>query len=402
MRTLILSDLHLGSLSGSDLLRDPELRAPLLEAASEVDRVVLLGDVLELRQGPLRHAMAAARPFFEDLGQALAGGEIVMVAGNHDHGLIEPWLDARAAEEAPPPLGLEQLLEPEQASPALVRIAEWASPARMRVAYPGIWVRPDVYAMHGHFLDCHLTLPTLERLSIGVMSRVLGRPASEFDRVDDYEAAGAPVFAWRDAVARDSHATGGAPRAVDTVSAWNMLRSRRDGSASDGAHPPENGRARRRRPRWIGRDRAMRMLRRRALVGAFPLAVAVLNRAGLGPLKADISAAELRRAGLSAMGEVAARLGLGDAYVIFGHTHRTGPLPGDDEAEWRGRLGARLFNAGSWTYASVFLTSASAENPYWPGGCVLVEDSGPPALKRLLSDRSHAELASHLEPSARR
>ena len=31
------------------------------------------------------------------------------------------------------------------------------------------------------------------------------------------------------------------------------------------------------------------------------------------------------------MGEVAARLGLGDAYVIFGHTHRAGPLPGDDE-----------------------------------------------------------------------
>ena len=61
----------------------------------------------------------------------------------------------------------------------------------------------------------------------------------------------------------------------------------------------------------------------------FPLAVAALNRAGLGPLRAEISGTELRRAGLRAMGEVAARLGLGESYVVFGHTHRSGPLPRD-------------------------------------------------------------------------
>ena len=81
---------------------------------------------------------------------------------------------------------------------------------------------------------------------------------------------------------------------------------------------------------------ALRRLRRRALVAGFPLAVAALNRAGLGPLRAEISSGELRRAGLRAMDEVAARLGLGDAYVVFGHTHRAGPLPGDREQEWRG------------------------------------------------------------------
>src|SRR5580700_6202806 len=101
MRTLIVSDLHLGSTSNSDLLRRAELRAPLLEAVAEVERVVLLGDVLELRHGPLRDAMAAARPFFEELGHALAGrtaagaGELVIVAGNHDHALVEPWLAQR-------------------------------------------------------------------------------------------------------------------------------------------------------------------------------------------------------------------------------------------------------------------------------------------------------------------
>ena len=108
--------------------------------------------------------------------------------------------------------------------------------------------------------------------------------------------------------------------------------------------------------------------------------MAALNRAGLGPLRTDISTEELRRAGLRAIGEVADRLGLGDAHVIFGHTHRAGPLPGDSETEWLGRGGARLMNCGCWTYDLVFLGRGAGETPYWPGTCVLVEDdpSEPP------------------------
>jgi len=388
MRTLIVSDLHLGSNSRSDLLRGAGLRSVLLDAVADADRVVLLGDVLELRHGPLRDALAAARPFFSELGQALAGRELVITAGNHDHALVEPWLAHRGEEDEPPPLGPEQLLDPAQASPALARIAGWASPASVRVAYPGLWLRPDVYATHGHFLDCHLTIPTLERLSVGAMSRLLGRPASTFASVGDYEAMGAPVFAWRDAVARDTH-TGAALNGMATVSAWRAL-----GGARARGHGTSNGSAAAaaRNPTGIAR-RLKLELRRRAIVGAFPLAIAALNRAGLGPLRADISAPELRRAGLRAMGEVAARLDLGDAYVVFGHTHRVGPLPGDDPGEWRGRGGARLVNAGSWTYASIFLTATPGESPYWPGTCVIVEDSGPPVIERLLQDRTHAQLA---------
>jgi hypothetical protein len=136
-----------------------------------------------------------------------------------------------------------------------------------------------------------------------------------------------------------------------------------------------------------------RKLRKLALAAAFPLAVAALNRAGLGPLRTNISTEELRRAGLRAMGEVADRLGLGDAYVVFGHTHRAGPLAGDVESEWRGRGGARLVNSGCWTYDLAFLGRASGEAPYWPGTCVIVEDEGPPTLGRLLLTRSAAELA---------
>jgi hypothetical protein len=386
MRTLILSDLHLGGLAETDLLRRAELRAPLLEVVAGVDRVVLLGDVLELRHGPVRDAMSVARPFFEELGQALAGGELIITAGNHDHALVEPWLARRGEEHEPPPLGLEQLLEPHEASSAFERIAGWVAPARMRVAYPGLWIRPDVYAMHGHFLDCHLTIPTLERLSVALVSRMLGRSASGFDCVGDYESIGAPVFAWRDAVARDAR-TNDALNGIATLSAWRTLRG-------DGANL-------RRSARRLDLSAMARTLRTRALVAGFPLAVAALNRAGLGPISPVISSSELRRAGLRAMGEVAARLGLGEAYVVFGHTHRTGPLPGDDEQEWRGRGGARLFNVGSWTYSSIFLTSTPGESPYWPGGCVLVEDSGPPVVMRLLQDHSHAQICPPLEAPLR-
>jgi hypothetical protein len=386
MRTLVVSDLHLGSVSGADLLRHEALRAPLVQAASEVDRVVLLGDVLELRHGPPREALAAARPFFEELGGALAGRELVIVAGNHDYALIESWLALRGEQEAPEQLGVEQMLAPAEASPMVARIAEWAPEADVLAAYPGLWLRPDVYAMHGHYLDCHLTVPTLERLSVGAMSRMLGRPASGFDRVEDYEAVTGPVYAWRGAVARDAP-TGSALNGIATVDAWRALGGGRGrgNSRRAGAAAPRRG--------SLGAR-----LRRRALVGAFPVAVAALNRAGLGPVHADVSAKELRRAGLRAMGEVAARLDLGDAYVVFGHTHRAGPLPADDEEEWRGisgsaaGAGARLVNTGSWTYNSIFLTATPGESPYWPGTCVLLEDSGPPVLKRLLLDRSHAEL----------
>ena len=165
------------------------------------------------------------------------------------------------------------------------------------------------------------------------------------------------------------------------------------GSGSSTKRAGANGRS-----RW--RLSALKaQLRRRALVGGFPLAVAALNRAGLGPLRAEVSLGELRGAGLRAMGEVAERLDLGDAYVVFGHTHRTGPLPDDDRSEWNrpsalggGTAGARLVNTGCWTYDSIFLTRKPGESPYWPGTCVLVDESGPPTLKRLLLDRSHEDL----------
>ena len=58
VRTLIVSDLHLGLRSGVEVLRRPEPLARLLQALDGVDRLVLLGDVLELPV--VEHAARAA------------------------------------------------------------------------------------------------------------------------------------------------------------------------------------------------------------------------------------------------------------------------------------------------------------------------------------------------------
>ncbi len=51
VRSLVVSDLHLGSITGRDVLRAPAALERLLEALDGVDRLVLLGDVVELLEG---------------------------------------------------------------------------------------------------------------------------------------------------------------------------------------------------------------------------------------------------------------------------------------------------------------------------------------------------------------
>jgi UDP-2,3-diacylglucosamine pyrophosphatase LpxH len=64
---------------------------------------VLLGDVIELREGPLRDPLAVATPILGAVGAALRpGGEVVIVPGNHDHVLTAGW-SARVAAAGTPP-----------------------------------------------------------------------------------------------------------------------------------------------------------------------------------------------------------------------------------------------------------------------------------------------------------
>ncbi len=75
-------------------------RRGLLEAWRGCDRLVLLGDVLELRHGPLRDGdwPRPAPVLRRCVGAALgAGREVVVVPGNHDHHLLAAWFERRAA-----------------------------------------------------------------------------------------------------------------------------------------------------------------------------------------------------------------------------------------------------------------------------------------------------------------
>src|SRR4051812_50160650 len=92
VRTLVVSDLHLGARTGVDVLQRPAARGALLERLDGVDRLVLLGDTLELRHGPVREALAAARPGLEAIRAPMARGEGVLVAGHHEPRPPPPWL----------------------------------------------------------------------------------------------------------------------------------------------------------------------------------------------------------------------------------------------------------------------------------------------------------------------
>src|SRR4051812_21975044 len=347
--------MHLGAASGADVLRRAPAREALAAALDGVDRLVLLGDILELRHGPASAALAAAAPALQAIGAAMDGGVVVLVPGNHDHGLVRPWLD-----ELPEPR-VDERVEPAAASPAAAAMAELLAPARVEIAYPGVWLRDDVYATHGHYLDVFTTIPTFERLGAGLMARLVGAPEPGATAAD-FEAVLAPIYAWIESAA---HRTKPGRRAAGAGRSGHMWAA----LAAPGRRP----------------------LRARALAAGFPVAIAAINRARLGPVSSDLSGPSLRRGGLAGMREAAARLGLRPPHLVFGHTHRTGPLPGDDLAEWTSGA-TRLHNAGSWVYARGFIGRDGPAGPYWPGGAVEVADDGPPVVRRLLGAVAAADL----------
>jgi predicted phosphodiesterase len=356
MTTAVVSDLHLGTRSHQYVLNDPAARETLAKAVSGADRLVLLGDSLELRESPLADAIDAALPTFELLGQAMEGREVVLVAGNHDHQLAAPLLDDLRAKDSLASLGLERTMKA-PARGAVGRIRKALGKAALSLAYPGVWVRDDVYATHGHYLDCHNTVPTLECLSIAATIRAIGGLPAGRRTPADYEKAVSPTYALTYTVAQ---APGPAARLIagrTSLEMWKRLNGARSGRS--------------------------RLAARALSRVVFPGAVAAINRAGLGPFGTDLSGDSLRRAGLRGMAATIESLGIEADHVIFGHTHRSGPHPGDEG--WDLPDGTRLINSGSWIYEPAFLGSEPKQSPYWPGNCVWVEDSGAPELRRLIT-----------------
>ena len=341
MRTLVVSDFHLGARLRRDVLLSSEALDALLASLEGVDRLVLLGDVVELLEGRPARAMEVAEPIVRAIGARLAREtEVIVVPGNHDAALVHPWLRANGV---PPAIDAEI---PTDATPVLARLTSWLGPADVRVRYPGVWLSEGVWATHGHYLDRHL----LPETAFGVARGLLGRLPRDGARPVDYERAGGPSLTRVEALLT----------------------------------------------RWLPRplaglvDDLAELMRAATMPRAAPRRF--LSRR-MSPVTARLLGAQMRRASIPALGRVVHRLGVDAEWVVFGHVHRFGPLPGDDPEEWLGPGGRpRIVNTGSWVYEPLLVHHATPPHPYWPGGAVLLEDDGEPRPIGLLDHLSAAAL----------
>jgi UDP-2,3-diacylglucosamine pyrophosphatase LpxH len=336
LRTLVISDLHLGSRLRYDVLTRPEPLRHLLAALDDVERLVLLGDIVELRQGRAQRALAIAEPVLRALGARLGPeGSVLLVPGNHDLPLVRHWVRAQGRALTP------ASAVPLDASPALARLASWLAPARLSVSYPGAWLGSGVWATHGHYLDQHL----LPESSYGFARGLLGRLPRGGALPIDYEHLRRPSLSR-------------------TARFWPRPAAR---TLNDLAE--------------LVRARTMPRVTRHLL------------RRRFAPLTSMLLERQMRHAAIPALARVAHRLGVDAEWVIFGHVHRVGPLPGEDPAAWRGPGGhPRVANTGAWLYEPLLVSRAVPPHPYWPGGAVLLEPGREPLAIGLLDDLGVSEL----------
>ena len=171
MRSAVFSDLHLGTLPEHDLLRMPAMRDRLFEATADVDRLVILGDLAELREAPVGQTLAAVYDFIDHVNAAFAGRQVVITAGNHDHPLVTAWLESRRLRPKPQALPVDSCVKAPRSGP-LGTIVRRLPDCEVMLAYPGLRLRDDVYATHGHYLDLHMSVPTLATTSSRAFARL--------------------------------------------------------------------------------------------------------------------------------------------------------------------------------------------------------------------------------------
>ncbi|HWD64496.1 MAG TPA: metallophosphoesterase [Solirubrobacteraceae bacterium] len=344
LRTLIISDLHLGSGSRVSVLDRPEALERLLSEVERADRLVLLGDIVELLEGRATAALSRAESVLGAVGSRLGPeAEAILVPGNHDRPLIRRWLRSRGAN-----LGLEDRV-PLDASPALSAIAERLGPGRLQVRYPGVRLNDSVWATHGHYLDRHLV----------------------------------------------------------PVSNWGWFRGRRAGGQTDRVGPWRYERSGRLHVSplmpWLPRPATSRLRELGSVLRAttMPALQEGVLDPRIAPLTWRLLSHQMRRHALPAMAQVVHRLGVEADWVVFGHVHRLGPLAGDDDGQWRDRDGAPGFlNTGAWLYEPRLVAHSQPPHPYWPGGAVVIEDGAAPRPVGLLDELAPAELeASPSDPS---
>jgi UDP-2,3-diacylglucosamine pyrophosphatase LpxH len=333
VRTLVVSDLHLGGRLGHDVLSRPEPLAKLLEALDGVDRLVLLGDIIELLPRWTPRASEVGERVLSAIGTRLGSDrEVLYVPGNHDQLLVKAWVRAQGRT-----LGVDTEVDL-HATPGIARVASWLAPARVRVHYPGVWLSDRVWATHGHYLDRHL----LPESAFGIARGLLGRLPRSGAVPSDYETGGGL------SVTRLEALLARLPRALAALveDVAELVRA-----------------------------------------ATMPRVPRVLFHRRLAPLTAALLGVQMRRASIPALARVVHRLGVEAEWVVFGHVHRLGPLPQDRPDQWVGPGGRpRALNTGSWHYEPLLVHRAGRPHPYWPGGAVMIESGRDPVAVGLLDE----------------
>jgi UDP-2,3-diacylglucosamine pyrophosphatase LpxH len=334
MRTLVVSDLHLGARILSCVLTQRAPLSRLLEALDGVDRLVLLGDVVELLERRTTNALHVAEPVLRSLGRTMGPGrEIILVPGNHDRALVRRWIRTHG------PALVADTAVPLDATPALAQVTSWLAPASASVRYPGVWLSDRVWATHGHYLDRHL----LPESAFGVARGLLGRLPRDGASPSAYELAGGVSVTSTEALL-----TRALPRPLATL---------------------------------------VEDLAELVRASTMPLAPRRLLHPRMARATAVVLGTQMRRASIPALARVVHRLGIGAEWVVFGHVHRLGPLGGDRLKQWQGPGGRpRIANSGSWVYEPLLVHRARAPHPYWPGGAILLDDDLDPVALGLLDD----------------
>jgi UDP-2,3-diacylglucosamine pyrophosphatase LpxH len=392
MRALVISDTHFGAWTGRDLLREELFLERLAPALEGIDELIFLGDLFDFLFGAVEEAVDAADGLLRLIGERMAGGRLVFLAGNHDHHLVHR--DAESRLEAK--LATGEAPVPGSPGPAFFRdfLARRLPGVEVEIAYP-TYRFGDVLCTHGHYLDPHARLGGSrgDRLLTRTLWAIAAGGPGEPQRIEDYESVTTLLTEWLYVAAQMPHGTHaqqnvfraaqragrfaqalGAPvRGVERLAA--KLRDRGGGAAAaaDGLPSEEHFDA-------VVRGEAERQSREQPLSGP-PWSRPIY------PEPTVVSRSDPSEHALAAFAQVVRNLGWGGAgqQIVFAHTHQ--PLA-DVRCAGDGRN--RYWNSGSWIYEPD-LGSRQAYARYlryaWPGTAILIDEDEPePRLLELLRD----------------
>jgi Calcineurin-like phosphoesterase len=364
VRSLVISDSHLGAWTGDDLLAYAWAREALRPELERAGEVVLLGDFVDLLFATTEHAFERADGLVELLAQTLSGKRLVWLAGNHDHHILvrrlEALIELRIATGKPD----DKLPEIWRASFFFEAFLRRRLPdTEIEIAYPNYRVG-EVLLSHGHYLDGEVRGSVPNRLLQGGFWKIAGgRTATP--TVEDYEAALVPLT---ELLFVEAQLPKGAAAEQRIQAELRRLGRFAQIAAAPGRELERLGRS------------LVRLVR---------------GEPGPQPPAADYVLARVIPPGASALPSVRAyaqvcrNLGWDQnaRWFVFAHTHQ--PLDGVGVNGTRG--GARFWNTGSWIYEPV--TGSTADylaylDHNWPGSAVVIdtdERGGEPQLLELLA-----------------